>query len=290
MSEPHAEAASGVESARHDSEALLAWVLGSSRDAALSAYSLDDRETQRFRQAVDRRAGREPLQHITGWAAFRYLELEVGPGVFIPRPETEVMTGVAVDELRKLSRAGISDVLAVDLCSGSGAIALAMATEVPGTGVTAVELSEPAHAYAVRNASRLAPSVDVRLGDVADAVSDLAGLAQVVTANPPYIPLDAFESVATEARDHDPAVALWSGGDGLDAMRVVADVAARLLVDGGLLLCEHADVQGESAPAIFADHGAWREVRDHRDLAARPRFVSARRVNRALPAPGTMSS
>jgi release factor glutamine methyltransferase len=283
-------AASGVESARHDAEALIAWALGTGRRAALSAAHLDNREIERFRAAVNRRARREPLQHITGTAAFRYLELEVGPGVFIPRPETEVLAGVAVDELRRLTGVVLDDVLAVDLCTGSGAIALAMATEVPGTHVTAVEVSQPAYEYAVRNASRLAPTVDVRLGDITDAAADLGGRAHVVTANPPYIPLDAFESVAAEARDHDPPVALWSGSDGLDAMRVVADVAAALLVDGGLLLCEHADVQGESAPAMFAAHGAWREVRDHGDLAARPRFVTARRANRARPAPGTMSS
>ena len=108
-------------------------------------------------------------------------------------------------------------------------------------------------------------------------------------ANPPYIPLQAYESVAPEARDFDPPVALWSGEDGLDAIGVVADVAARLLVDGGLVLCEHADVQGESAPRVFAASGAWTEVRDNRDLAGRPRYVSARRVRRLPASAGTMA-
>jgi release factor glutamine methyltransferase len=252
--------------------------------------SLDDADLERFRFAVDRRAGRAPLQHITGTAAFRYLELDVGPGVFVPRPETEVMTGVAVDELHRLVAVGRAAPLAVDLCTGSGAVAVAMSTEVPGARVTAAEVSEEAYAYAVRNADRLAPSVDIRLGDIANAVDDLAGQVEVVTANPPYIPLDAYESVATEAREHDPPVALWSGADGLDMIRLVSQVAARLLVPGGLVVCEHADTQGESAPHVFAESGLWSEVRDNSDLAGRPRFVSARRVDTAACAPGTMSS
>jgi release factor glutamine methyltransferase len=283
-------AAAGVASARHDAESLLAWVLGVSRSQLAAVSSLEPVEQAAYRGVVARRAQREPLQHITGAVAFRYLDLEVGPGVFIPRPETEVMTGIAIDELRRVRALGVAAPVAVDLCTGSGAVALALATEAPGSVVTGVELSEPAHAYAVRNAAGIAPAVDMRLGDISDAVDDLAGTAHVVTANPPYIPLDAYESVEAEARDHDPAVALWSGDDGLDAIRVVAAVAARLLVDGGLLVCEHADVQGESAPAVFVAHREWREVRDNRDLANRPRFVSARRVSRRSASPGTMSS
>jgi release factor glutamine methyltransferase len=283
-------AAAGVASARHDAESLLAWVLGVARSQVAAVTTLDLDARAAYRQAIGRRARREPLQHITGTAAFRYLDLEVGPGVFVPRPETEVMTGVAVDELRALAARGADVPVAVDLCTGSGAIALALATEVPGTAVTAVEVSEPAYAYAVRNAAAIAPSVDIRLGDIASAVDDLSGTVHVVTANPPYIPLDAYESVEAEARDHDPAVALWSGPDGLDAIRIVAEVAARLLVDGGLLVCEHADVQGDIAPAVFVAHPGWREVRDNRDLSDRPRFVSARRVSRPPSSPGTMSS
>jgi release factor glutamine methyltransferase len=277
----------GVDSARYDAEELLAWALGVSRaDVATAAF--DQGHLQAFRTAVERRALRVPLQHITGSAAFRYLDLEVGPGVFVPRPETEVMTGVAIDELRRLVGDGTAEPVAIDLCTGSGAVALSIATEVPTARVVGVEVSAEAHAYGVRNAARLAPATDIRLGDMAHAVDDLAGLASVVTANPPYIPLDAFETVAAEVRDHDPPVALWSGADGLDSMRVVAEVASRLLVDGGLLVCEHADVQGESAPRLFAS-AAWRDVRDNRDLLGRPRFVSARRVDRHHRAPGTMS-
>ncbi|MGZ4534895.1 MAG: N5-glutamine methyltransferase family protein, partial [Nocardioidaceae bacterium] len=162
----------------------------------------------------------------------------------------------------------------VDLCTGSGAIALAVATEVPEADVHAVELGDDAYAWAARNLA--GSGVDLRHGDMAEAFADLDGTVDVVLCNPPYIPLEAFESVAAEARDHDPALALWSGGDGLDAMRVLERTAARLLRPGGVVGAEHADVQGESAPAVFASAGRWSDVRDHRDLAGRPRFTTAR--------------
>jgi release factor glutamine methyltransferase len=282
-------AAAGVESARHDAEALLAHTLGVNRLELAGAEAPDASAVERFRRAVARRAARVPLQHLTGTAGFRYLDLEVGPGVFVPRPETEVMAGHAVDEARQLIADGV-DPLVVDLCAGSGAIALCVATETAGARVVGVELSDDAHAYAVRNAARIAPEVELRLGDIASAVDDLVGQAHIVTANPPYIPLSAYESVAVEARDHDPALALWSGADGLDLIRRVSEVAARLLRPGGLLLCEHADVQGEAAPAVFAASGAWCDIRDHRDLAGRDRFVSARRAPASTTSAGTMSS
>lgn len=281
--------AAGVESARHDAEELLAWVLGVARGRVALA-DLTEPEREAYAAALAERERRVPLQHITGSAGFRHLDLEVGPGVFVPRPETEVMTGVAVDELRRCADSGVRRPLAVDLCTGSGAVALSLAVEVPGARVVGVELEPAAHAFAARNAARLAPDVELRLGDMADAVEDLAGAVHVVTANPPYIPLDAYESVVDEARVHDPPAALWSGDDGLDAVRVVAAVAGRLLVDGGLVVCEHADAQGTLAPAVFAAHGGFTQVRDHTDLLGRPRFVSARRVRGLGTAPGTMSS
>lgn len=280
--------AAGIESGRSDAEYLLAWVLGTPRSRLHAFTELSDGAVAAMERAVARRERREPLQHITGRAGFRHLELEVGPGVFVPRPETEVLAGAAVDELNRLVTAGQTNPLAVDLCSGSGAVAVAMASEVPGCSVTAVELSPEAVGYAERNAAGL--DVEVRCGDMATVVEDLAGRASLVTANPPYIPLTAYESVALEAREHDPPLALWSGDDGLDAIRTVAQVAARLLVDGGLVLCEHADVQGESAPAVFAASSAWTGVRDCRDLAGRPRFVSARRLPRSSGAAGTITA
>ena len=278
----------GVSSPRHDAETLLAFVLGTTR-AALQGRSgtLSAGDQAAATVLVSRRAAREPLQHLTGVAGFRHLDIAVGPGVFVPRPETEMLTGQAVEELTRLVAAGIDRPVAVDLCTGSGAVAASLAFEAPPTRVTAVEVAEPAHAFALRNAGPL--GVDVRLGDMATAVDDLAGTVHVVTANPPYIPLEAFESVEPEARDHDPAEALWSGQDGIDAIRVVAEVAARLLVDGGLLLCEHADVQHETAPAVFSARPEWHTVRDHVDLAGRPRFLTARRVSRRLSTAGTIA-
>ena len=162
----------------------------------------------------------------------------------------------------------------VDLCTGSGAIALAIVHEVPGAQVHAVELDEPAYGWAQRNLS--GTGVDLRLGDAADAFADLDGGVDVVVSNPPYIPLDAWESVAPEVRDHDPELALWSGEDGLDAMRMIEATAWRLLKPGGVVGVEHADVQGESAPEVFGRR--WADVRDHADLAGRPRFVTARKA------------
>jgi release factor glutamine methyltransferase len=279
----------GVDSPRHDADVLLAAVLGVARAELGRTPAATGADLARFEHNVERRAARVPLQHLTGVAGFRYLDLEVGPGVFVPRPETEVVAGAAIDEARRLDEAGIVP-LVVDLCTGSGAVALAVATEVPRARVVAIEMSPDANAYAERNAARLAPAVDVRLGDMATAADDLAGAVQVVVANPPYIPMAAYESVPVEVRDHDPALALWSGVDGLDDIRVVRDVGARLLVDGGLVLCEHADVQGGAAVAAFAEGGQWGDVRDHRDLAGRDRFIAARRVRRRSGSAGTMSS
>ncbi len=222
---------------------------------------------------MTQRADRVPLQHLTGTAAFRHVELAVGPGVFVPRMETELLAGWAVERAAELARAGAEPVV-VDLCTGSGAIAASLADEVPGARVHAVELDPGAHAWAVRNLA--GSGVDLRLGDMADAFPDLDDTVDVITCNPPYIPLEAFESVAPEARDHDPTLALWSGQDGLEAMRLLERTAARLLRPGGSVGAEHADVQGESAPRIFTATGRWREVRDHRDLAGRARYVTAR--------------
>jgi release factor glutamine methyltransferase len=162
----------------------------------------------------------------------------------------------------------------VDLCTGSGAIARSVVDEVPQAAVHAVELDPGAFAWAERNLA--GTTVDLRRGDMADAFTDLDGTVDVVVCNPPYIPLEAWESVAPEARDHDPALALWSGDDGLVAMRVLEATAARLLRPGGVVGAEHADVQGESAPQVFAAAGRWADVRDHADLAGRPRYLTAR--------------
>lgn len=263
----------GVASPEHDARELLAHVLGTTRSGLVLVDEVDPAAADRFTALVSRRAAREPLQHLTGTAAFRHAELAVGPGVFVPRPETEVLAGWGIDRAREVLVAARTPVV-VDLCTGSGAMALSLAQEVPGAQVHAVELDDRAHGWAAKNLR--GSGVDLRQGDMADAFPDLDGTVDVIVCNPPYIPLEAYESVEAEARDHDPDLALWSGQDGLDAMRVLERVGARLLRPGGVLGAEHAEVQAESAPAVFAATGRWRDVRDNPDLAGRPRFVTAR--------------
>jgi release factor glutamine methyltransferase len=266
-------AEAGVASPEHDAAELLAHVLGTTRSALPLADDVTSEQQERYAALVARRADREPLQHLLGTAAFRYVELAVGPGVFTPRPETELLAGWAVDQARAVLEDGRVPVV-VDLCTGSGAIALSVATEVPTAQVHAVELGEDALLWAERNLS--GSGVDLRHGDMRDAFPDLDGQVDVVVCNPPYIPLDAYESVAREARDHDPHLALFSGDDGLDAMRVLEQVAGRLLRTGGVVGAEHADVQGEAAPGVFRAAERWADVRDHRDLAGRDRYLTAR--------------
>jgi release factor glutamine methyltransferase len=259
----------GVASPEADAETLLAHVLGTDRSRLVLVDEVGDGDRAAYDALVGRRAAREPLQHLTGRAYFRHVELAVGPGVFVPRPETELLAGWAVERASSLDAPVV-----VDLGTGSGAIAKAVADEVPHARVHAVEMDEAAHRWATTNLA--GTGVDLRLGDLGTAFEELAGTVDVVVSNPPYIPLDAWESVALEVRDHDPPLALWSGADGLDAMRVVEARAALLLGPEGVVGVEHADAQGESAPAVFAATGRWADVRDHRDLAGRPRFVTAR--------------
>ncbi len=268
-------AEAGVASPEHDAAELLAHVLGTRRGSLVTAPEPTPAQVAGFEALVARRAAREPLQHLTGSAGFRYAEVQVGAGVFVPRPETEVVAGWAIDRVREALQHTDAPVV-VDLCTGSGAIALAVATEVPSAEVHAVELDEGALPWAERNL--IGSGVDLRAGDMAEAFPELDGTVDVVVSNPPYIPLEAWESVAPEVRDHDPALALWSGQDGLDALRVVEVTAARLLCPGGVVVVEHADAQGESAPAVFRRTGRWRGVADRPDLAGRPRFVTAVRA------------
>jgi len=289
-------AAGGVASPAFDAAELLAHVLGTTRPQLSTVAEVSTEDRSAFETLVVRRAAREPLQHLLGTAWFRYTAVEVGPGVFVPRPETELLAGWAVDQCLSLveeprneasrnrrdpgfetlagARSSTNELVVVDLCTGSGVIAKAIAEEVPMATVHAVELDPAAHEWATRNLE--GTGVDLRLGDMATAFPELDGQVDVISCNPPYIPLEAWESVAPEARDHDPDLALYSGSDGLDAMRVLEGVAARLLRSGGVVGAEHADAQGESAPAVFSAAGRWREVRDHLDLAGRPRFLTAR--------------
>ena len=257
-------AVAGVPSPRFDAEELAAYSLDVAR-RDLWGHEVPGAD---FDAYVGRRAAREPLQHITGQAHFRHLTLSVGPGVFVPRPETEVVVEAALVAARSARAPRV-----VDLGTGSGAIALAVATELPAATVHAVEADPGAHAWAVRNCA--GSSVDLRLGDMAAAFDDLDGTVDVVVSNPPYIPEGA--SVRDpEVAEFDPTLALWSGPDGLDAVRTVERVAARLLRPGGTVVVEHADLQGVSAPAVFHASGRWSDVRDHQDLAGRDRYLTAK--------------
>jgi release factor glutamine methyltransferase len=259
----------GVDSPATDARVLLAHVLEVDLGRLPLVDDVPAPQAAAYDGLVARRAAREPLQHLTGVAGFRHVELLVGPGVFVPRPETELLAGWAVE-----AAASLTAPVVVDLGTGSGAIAKAVADEVPTAEVHAVELDVRAHAWAARNLD--GTGVDLRHGDLAEEFADLAGGVDVVVSNPPYIPHEAWESVAAEVRDHDPDLALYASGDGLDTIRVVERRAALLLRAGGVVGVEHADAQGESAPAVFSASGRWEQVRDHHDLAGRPRFLTAR--------------
>ena len=271
----------GVENAAGDARALLAHCCGRDRHVfnhqGVGLQEITAEQRAKFAELVSRRVERVPLQHLTGRAAFRYLDLAVGPGVFVPRPETEVMTGWAVERLTALVTSG-SHPVAVDLGTGSGAIAKALATEVPSASVHAVELSADALVWARRNLE--GTPVNLHAEDLAHALQELNGAIDLVIANPPYIPLEAFASVAPEARDHDPTVALFSGIDGLNAIRDVIVTAGRLLRPGGFLAVEHAEVQADAVPDLIVRSGWFDRVRDHPDLTGRPRFSTGSRRHR----------
>lgn len=272
-------AAAGVPSPRHDAETLAAHLLGVGRGELLLQPEPHDTVAERYTALIERRASREPLQHITGEAHFRHLTLRVGPGVFIPRPETEVVAGAAIDAARAARRPGRAP-LVVDLYAGSGAIALSVAAEVPKAVVHAVESDERAIGWLHRNApgtTATSAEVAVHHADVDGCLPDLSGTVDVVVANPPYIPRDARVR-DPEVAAHDPAQALWSGDDGLEAMRVLERTAARLLRPAGVVVAEHADVQGTAAQAVFESSGAWTDVTDHPDLTGRPRYVTGVRT------------
>ena len=272
--------AAGVPSPENDARLLLSHVLGEDPALWWSRREVGPADVQAYERLVARRAERIPLQHLTGTAYFGHVELAVGPGVFIPRPETETMMAWACAEFRSRHTDAARPAVAVDLCTGSGAIALSLAREVPAAEIYAVELSVEALPWAERNLA----GTDVRLvhADMAEALPELDGTVDLVVANPPYVPLDAYDTVAVEARDHDPSLALFSGADGLDAIKVLTRVAARLLRTGGLLAFEHAEAQAESAPQVVLDSRLFARIRDRQDLTGRPRFVTAVRNGGAL--------
>lgn len=267
--------AAGVPDADVDAELLVGFVLGLSRGAVQAAAvrgdGLDAAASDRLEQAVARRESREPLQHITGLAPFRHLELRVGPGVFVPRPETESVAQIAIDALRAAAGA---PPIAVDLGTGSGAIALAMATEVPHARVFAAEISDDAIAWTRQNFAQWGGSNATLVhADLAEAFAELDGTVSVVVSNPPYVPDDAIPR-DPEVRLFDPALALYGGADGLDIVRIVSRTALRLAHPGGTIVIEHGEWQGAPIRELLTADG-WRAAATHPDLTMRDRATTA---------------
>ena len=279
--------AAGIDSARTDAELLLCHVLGVKRARLMLVDELESAQRLTFERLLGRRQSRVPLQHLTGIAPFRYIDLEIGPGALVPRPETEVVVEAA---LRWVREHVTQRPVLVDLCSGAAPIALALATELDHVDVIGVEKYAEAQVWGRRNAARHADAVAARNNtltlleaDACDrsALAHLAGSATVVISNPPYIP-DGMVPRDPEVALHDPKEALFGGPDGFDVIRGLLDTAADLLHPGGLFVMEHADVQGEEAgdaglPALVRRHGAFVDVHDHHDLTNRPRYVTALR-------------
>jgi release factor glutamine methyltransferase len=262
----------GVASPRVDAELIAAHVLGVPRGRLALVPDFDPDQRLRFHRLVDERLSRVPLQYLVGSAPFRELELAVGPGVFVPRPETELLVDWA---LRRTAR---KDPVVVDLCSGSGAIALSVATELPQSTVYCVERDPAALEWLRRNVAAIEPRTTVVEGDVRSraVLSTLDGRVDLVLCNPPYVPEGTL--VAPEVGEFDPHDAVFAGRDGLALMPAVIARAAALLRPDGWLGVEHDDSQGVILPMLLSRHGGFADVADHRDLAGRPRFTVARRV------------
>lgn len=237
----------------------------------------DPLDLDRLEARVTRRETREPLQHILGTAHFRTLTLQVGSGVFVPRPESEVVAQHAIDAARQAKPGRDGSVRVIDLCAGSGAIGLAVAAEVPHAKVTLVEASEAAMVYLRLNVRMLPQEVQSRvsivLADARRCFHLFEQCANVVVTNPPYIPPNAVPR-DPEVRDFDPPEALFGlGEDGLDVPRAIVDESARLLAVGGVLIMEHADVQG-AALRDFTDRSElWINPRTEQDLTGRDRCL-----------------
>lgn len=267
----------GIPDPEVDAMLLAGHVLGLGRGEIaarlISGDVMTSQQIEFYERLVIRRATREPLQHITGRAPFRRLELAVGPGAFVPRPETELLVQIVVDAT---VACGHASPRVVDLGTGTGAIALAIATEVPHAEVWGVEASPEAFPWATRNNEALGSPIRLVAGDLTDGVAllgDAAGTFDVVVSNPPYIPDEAIPRDA-EVRLFDPPVALFGGHDGLAVIRTIAGVAARLVRPGGLLALEHGELQGADVRAITHDAG-WSQVMTHQDLTTRDRYTTA---------------
>jgi release factor glutamine methyltransferase len=270
-------AEAGVPAPRVDAELLAAHVLGIARTKLPLVPLVDVQVVDAIGRLVAQRAKRVPLQHLTGWAAMGGVDVMVSAGVFVPRPETELLFAWGVHAVRDLAKPCV-----VDLCTGSGALALALAHARPDAVVYGIDRDPAALALARRNAEHRAGLGDtpVRLmaGDVAEPalLADLAGQVDLVVCNPPYVPADT--EVPAEVAEHDPAQAVFAGQDGLDVIRNVVGCAARLLRPGGQLAIEHDDTHGDAVRALLSARRVLTNIEDHQDLAGRPRYVTAGRV------------
>lgn len=278
-------ARAGVPSPEYDAMALLALTLGIDRSGLRTAMARGDDvpahfDPHAFEDAVARRESREPLQHITGRAGFRTLELDVGPGVFVPRPETELVVQAGIDALHAMDVG--AQAIAVDLCAGSGAAGLSLAAETKAR-VWAVELSKDAYRYLERNRSALTAQVRERIttvqADARTALRHLDGTVDVIVTNPPYIPSDSRPN-EPEVENFDPHIALYGlGADGLEVPRGVVVAAARLLRSGGFVAMEHGSLQGQQVRDMLEATGSFTDIATHRDLAGLDRFVTATRTD-----------
>jgi release factor glutamine methyltransferase len=264
--------AAGVSSPVTDVHELIAFVLNTPRTRLALVTAITPEQLDRFRSLVAARSRRVPLQHLTGLAGFRYLDLAVGPGVFVPRPETELLVDWGLAAV-----AGIARPVVVDLCSGSGAIALSVVRECPAAVVYAVEQAPAAVDWLRRNKIATAGPVTIVEGDATDpaTLAALDGRVDLVLCNPPYVPDDA--AVGPEVAE-DPADAVFGGPVGLDVIPGIVARAATLLRPGGAFAVEHDDTHGAAVPELLAAHGGFDRIEAHRDLADRPRFATARRL------------
>ncbi len=267
----------GVASPRADAELLAAHVLDIERTRLPLVPLVDPAVVEQLRRLVQRRATRVPLQHLTGWSAMGAITVGVGPGVFVPRPETELLFAWGLATLQ-----GIAAPVVVDLCTGSGALALAVANARPDAVVHAVDSEPTALAWARRNANARVAAGDTPIGlhsgDVTDpaTLAHLDGTVHLVLCNPPYVPEGT--ALPREVADHDLPTAVFAGPDGLAVIRPVIGTAARLLRPGGALAIEHDDSHGGAVPTLLRSRTVLTDIVAHPDLTGRPRFATARRT------------
>ena len=264
--------------AETDAEHLFAYVLGITRmdlhnsvklEATLKALGDFGVIEDTFAKLVSRRAGHEPLQYLTGTAYFRHLEIEVGPGVLVPRPESELLVDAVLTHIKNLEEKVSGEISVIDLGAGSGALSLAIATEAPRSRVIAVEKSSDAIVWLKKNVSKISENVRVVEGDVADVLPGVK--CDIVIANPPYIP--DSQPLPRDVAEHEPHIALFGGVTGMELPQRFINAAARLLKSGGVLAIEHTEEQGAAIDAVLSKE--FNEIVLHQDLTGRPRWTSA---------------